>query len=108
MIVSKKEKFISKSIHFSDVKNCAVCLYKLTRNPIYGVFHQDHLLLTCDTVGGLSKVENGYARGKQTMLYLKHVAIFRSKLCLNKGVSDTVRTLFLYHNFMKMICFLSK
>ena len=50
-------------------------------------------------VGTPSAAENGNTRGKQTIL--KRVAIFRSKLYLNKNICNTLRMLFLYHNFVR-------
>ena len=54
--------------------------------------------------------ENGNIRDKQTMFYLKYVSIFRSKLDWNIiSVHDALWILFfLYHNFVKTICLLSK
>ena len=60
-------------------------------------------------VGNPSIAENGNKKGKQTMLYFKHVTIFNTKLYQNKSSSDALPTLlFLYHNFVKMVCFQSK
>ena len=53
--------------------------------------------------------KKGNTRGEQTMLYFKRVAIFMRKLYKNKSVSDALGILlFLYDNFVKTKCFLSK
>ena len=60
--------------------NVALFVYKLTQNPMH-VFGKISW-----SVMYASIVENGNKRDKQTTLYLKRVAIFKSKLCWIKIV----------------------
>ena len=46
-----------------------------------------------------SIAENGNTRDEQTMLYLKRIAIFKSKLYRNISVRDAFRLLFLDYKF---------
>ena len=48
----------------------------------------------------VERAENGNTRGKWIILYIKHVAIFRSKL-----YSDNLPLLCLYHNIKKKYVF---
>ena len=98
--------FTTISITFSDAKNVISLQFDL---EFYVRECLGEINWPVAYAGTSSTMENGNTRGKQTMLYSKCVAIFRSKLFQNKSIWDTVRLLMLlYNNSMKTICFLSK
>ena len=98
---------------FSDRKNLAVCLHWKWPGILWMGFVSEiswHVMF----VGSQSIVENGNTRGKQTMLYFQHVAIFISIWIVNFTETKAYVTLLaccycvLYNIFVKTMSFLSK
>ena len=70
--------FWPKSISFSAVKDCVLCL-QIDHESYECGFRQDHL--SWDVCGNPIHRANGNMRVKQIMLYFKHVSISRNKIC---------------------------
>ena len=94
----------AESIIISDIRYIAVYLQINLESYEWGLSARSVDLKCMRESHSYRKIAT---RGKQNMLYLKFVAIFRSKHYRNKSVRDDLFILlFLYHNFL--ICFLSK